>query len=72
MPEVVAFTSPLADTREDRETTVVQRNVVDQLHNDDGLADSGTAEETDLAALLYGSRRSTTLMPVSRTSVFVS
>ena len=26
-------------------------DVVDQLHDDDGLADAGTAEQADLAAL---------------------
>ena len=28
-----------------------KRNVVDELHDDDGLADTGAAEESDLAAL---------------------
>jgi len=30
---------------------MVQGDVVDELHDDDGLTDSGAAEETDLAAL---------------------
>src|SRR5262249_604915 len=30
---------------------VVLGDVVDQLHDDDGLADAGAAEESDLAAL---------------------
>ena len=54
MPEVVAFTSPFADAREHGKSTVVQRDVIDELHDDDGLADPGAAEESDLAALAIG------------------
>ena len=54
MPEVIAFTSPLTDAGEHRETTVVQGDVIDELHDDDGLTDSGTAEESDLTALAVG------------------
>ena len=54
VPEVVAFTGPLTDAGEHRESSVVQGNVVDELHDDDGLADTGAAEEADLAALAVG------------------
>ena len=54
VPEVIAFTSPLTDAGEHRETTVVQGDVIDELHDDDGLTDSGTAEESDLTALAVG------------------
>jgi hypothetical protein len=47
-------------------------DVVDELHDDDGLADAGAAEGADLAALGEGAIRSTTLMPVSRISALVS
>ena len=50
-PEVVAFARALADTGEHRHTAVLHGDVVDQLHDDDGLADAGAAEEPDLAAL---------------------
>ena len=54
VPEVVAFTGPLTDAGEHGESTVVQGDIVDELHDDDGLADSGAAEEADLAALAVG------------------
>ena len=46
------------------------RDVVDQLLDQHRLADAGAAEEADLAALMYGAIRSTTLMPVSKISIF--
>ncbi len=49
--EVVALARALADAGEDRETAVLLRDVVDQLHDRDRLADAGAAEEPDLAAL---------------------
>merc|ERR1719500_1825905 len=49
--EIVTLTSSLADTGKDRVTTMGLGDVVDQLHNEDSLADTGTAEETDLATL---------------------
>jgi hypothetical protein len=51
VPKVVTFTGTLTDTGEHRESTVVERDVIDELHDDDRLADAGAAEETDLAAL---------------------
>merc|ERR1719341_2092753 len=52
--QIVALPGPLADTSEHRETTVSLGNVVDQLHDKDSLADSGTTEETDLTSLTVG------------------
>jgi hypothetical protein len=49
--EVVAFTGALAHAGEDGETAVRLGDVVDELHDDDGLADAGTAEHAALAAL---------------------
>ena len=49
--EVVALTGALADTGEHRHTTVVLRDALDHLLDEDGLADARTAEEADLAAL---------------------
>ena len=40
-------------------------NVVDQLLDQNCLADTRAAEQTDLAAAVYGAIRSMTLMPVS-------
>ena len=50
-PEVVAFARAFTDTAEHRHTAVLHGDVVDQLHDDDGLADAGAAEQADLAAL---------------------
>ena len=49
--EIVAFARALADAGEHRDAAVELRDVVDQLHDDDGLADAGAAERADLAAL---------------------
>ena len=54
MPEVVAFTSALADACEHGKPAMVQCDVIDELHDDDGFADPGAAEEADLAALAIG------------------
>jgi len=40
-----------SDAAEHRHTAVLHGDVVDQLHDDDGLADAGAAEEANLAAL---------------------
>ena len=53
-PEVVALAGALADAGEDREPAVLGGDVVDQLHDEDGLADAGAAEEADLAAAGVG------------------
>ena len=53
-PQVVALAGALAHAGEHREAAVLQGDVVDQLHDDDGLADAGAAEQADLAALQVG------------------
>src|SRR5260370_20550994 len=53
-PEVVALAGALAYSGEDREAAVLAGNVVDELLDDDGLADAGSAEEADLATLEVG------------------
>ena len=50
-PQIVALAGTLADAGEDRVAAVLRRNIVDKLLDQHGLADTGTAEETDLAAL---------------------
>ena len=49
--EVVALAGALADAGEDRVAAVGLGDVVDELHDQHGLADAGAAEEADLAAL---------------------
>jgi len=49
--EIVTLSSSLADTGKHRVTTMRLSDVVDQLHNEDSLADSGTTEETNLTTL---------------------
>ena len=44
------FTRSLADAGEHRKAFAADGDVVDQLHDQDGLADAGTAEEADLSA----------------------
>ena len=50
-PEVVAFAGPFADAGENREAAVLFGDVVDQLHDQNGLADARAAEQAGLAAL---------------------
>mmetsp|Transcript_54995 Transcript_54995/g.130537 ORF Transcript_54995/g.130537 Transcript_54995/m.130537 type:complete len:367 (-) Transcript_54995:97-1197(-) len=52
--EVVALARALADTGEHGVASVALGDVVDQLHDEHGLADAGAAEEADLAALGVG------------------
>ena len=52
--QIVALPGPLTDTGEHRETTVSLGDVVNQLHDKHSLADSGTAEETNLTSLTVG------------------
>ena len=52
--EIVTLAGTLADTGEDGVTTVVHGNVVNELHDNDGLADTGTTEETNLTTLGVG------------------
>ena len=55
MVQIVTLTGTLADTGEDRVTTVGLGDVVDQLLDEDGLADTGTTEQTDLTTTSVGS-----------------
>ena len=55
--EVIALAGPLADAGEHRNATVRLGDVVDQLHDQHGLADAGTAEQADLAALEVGGQQ---------------
>ena len=49
--EVVAFAGAFADAGEHRIAAMRLGDVVDQLHDQHGLADAGAAEQADLAAL---------------------
>ena len=53
-PQVVALAGALAHAGKHRVAAVVLGHVVDQFHDDDGLAHAGAAEEADLAALQKG------------------
>lgn len=57
MVQIVTLTSTLADTGEDGVTTVSLGDVVDQLLNEDGLADTSTTEETNLSTTSVGSEQ---------------
>src|SRR5213076_1134003 len=52
--EIVAFTGAFSDTGKHRDTAVEFRDVVNQLHDDDRLADSGATERANLAAFQEG------------------
>ena len=54
MVEIVAFAGALADAGENGIAAVALGDVVDQLHDDDGLADARAAERADFAALGEG------------------
>ncbi len=54
MIEIVALARALADAGEHRVAAVRLGDVVDQLHDQHGLADAGAAEQADLAALGIG------------------
>ena len=54
MVEIVALAGALADAGEHGVAAVDLGDVVDQLHDDDGLADARAAERADLAALGEG------------------
>jgi len=55
--EIVTLTSTLADTSEHGETTMKLGDVVNQLHDKHGLADTGTTEESNLTTLGVGSQK---------------
>jgi len=52
--QVVTLAGALADAGEDGETAVGLGDVVDELHNEHGLANTGTAEQADLTTLGVG------------------
>ena len=52
--EVVALARALADAGEHRDAAVLLGDVIDQLHDGDGLAHAGAAEQSDLAAARVG------------------
>jgi hypothetical protein len=54
MIEVVALAGPFAHPGENRKSAVGLGDVVDQLHDDHGLADPGPAEKANLAAPRIG------------------
>ncbi len=57
MDQVVTLTGTLTDTGEHRHTTVVLRNTLDHLLDEDGLADARTTEQTDLSTLHVGGQQ---------------
>ena len=46
--KIIALTGSLTDTGEHGETTMELSDVIDKLHDKDGLADTGTTEKTNL------------------------
>jgi peptide chain release factor 1 len=52
--QIVTLTSTLTDTSEDGVTTVSLGDVVNELLNEDGLADTGTTEKTNLTTTGVG------------------
>mmetsp|Transcript_2155 Transcript_2155/g.4907 ORF Transcript_2155/g.4907 Transcript_2155/m.4907 type:complete len:511 (-) Transcript_2155:15-1547(-) len=50
--QVVSFARSLSHTGKDGETSVGLGDVVDELHNQDSLSDSGSSEESDLSSSL--------------------
>ena len=55
--EVAALAGPLAHAGEHRVAAVLLGDVVDELEDDDGLADAGAAEQADLAAAAVGGQQ---------------
>mmetsp|Transcript_38152 Transcript_38152/g.64102 ORF Transcript_38152/g.64102 Transcript_38152/m.64102 type:complete len:379 (-) Transcript_38152:39-1175(-) len=54
--EIVPLAGALPHTGEHGEPSVPLSDVVDELHNEHGLADTGATEKTNLATLLVGSQ----------------
>ena len=55
--QIVTLAGTLTDTGEDGVTTVGLGDVVDELLDEDSLADTGTTEETDLSTTSVGSEK---------------
>jgi hypothetical protein len=53
-PQVIALTGTLADAPEHGNAAVLEGDVMDELHDDDRLADARAAEQSDLAAPQVG------------------
>ena len=69
--QIVAFARPFAHTTEDGKSSVPFGDVVDQLHDDDRLANSGAPNAPTLPPS-NGQIKSITLIPVSRTCALTS
>ena len=54
MPQIISFASPFSYPRKHRIPTVMERNIIDQLHNDDGLPDACPSEQPDLSSFRVG------------------
>merc|ERR1711884_707469 len=54
---VISFTGSLTDTSKHRVTSVSLGNIVNEFHNQDSLAYTGTAEQTDLTSLGVGGKQ---------------
>ena len=55
--KIVTLTGALTDTGEHGETTVSLSDVVNQLHDEHGLTDTSTTEETNLTTLGVGAQK---------------
>jgi hypothetical protein len=55
--EIVTFTGTFTDTSEHGETTVSLGDVVNKLHDENGLADTSTTEKTNLSSLGVGAQK---------------
>mmetsp|Transcript_20622 Transcript_20622/g.35423 ORF Transcript_20622/g.35423 Transcript_20622/m.35423 type:complete len:548 (+) Transcript_20622:132-1775(+) len=55
--EIVTLTGTFTNTSEDGVSSVVHGNVVDKLHDNDSLSDTGSTEETNLTSLGVGSQK---------------
>jgi hypothetical protein len=55
--KVSAFARALANAREHREATMPLGDIVDQLHDEHGLADASAAEESNLATTLVRGKK---------------
>ena len=51
MIQIISLSRPLSDAGKDGVSSVSFGNVVDQLHDQDGLAHTSAAEETDFTSL---------------------
>ena len=52
--QVIDFSGPLGHTGIHGEASVSLGHIIDQLHDEDGLADTSAAEEANLATLAEG------------------